>query len=233
MGIKTFLKLRMDILMNREPWIRVQVKKKISWYGNKYGGFYVVPELLNKESVVYSFGIGQDVSFDLDVINNHHCSVFAYDPTPKSIEWVSKQDLPGNFHFQPYAINNKDGETVFHLPRNKSYVSGSLAETEITIDGELISVPVFRMKTLMEMNRHDHISVLKMDIEGSEYDVLEDILNSGIQVQQILVEFHHRLKGIGTHKTRKALELLNSNGFKVFGISELNREISLIHEIRD
>jgi FkbM family methyltransferase len=233
MRVKAFLKRNLDILSGREPRIRVQVGKKKSWYGNKYGGFYIIPELLNADSIMYSFGIGEDVSFDMDVINNHGCQVFAYDPTPRSIEWISRQDLPNNFHFQPYGIHSIDAESAFYLPKNKAYVSGSLSLTEISDEREKISVPVFRLKTLMEKNRHDHISVLKMDIEGAEYEVIEDIINSGIQVQQVLVEFHHRLKEIGAPKTRQALKLLNDNGFKVFGVSELNSEISLIHELRD
>ena len=33
------------------------------WYGSEYGGFYVCPSLLNSQSVVYSFGVGEDISF--------------------------------------------------------------------------------------------------------------------------------------------------------------------------
>lgn len=233
MNLKAFLKLNMDILLGREPRIKVQVRKNKSWYGNKYGGFYIVPAGLDKNSIVYSFGIGEDVSFDLDVINNIGCQVFAYDPTPRSIEWVSHQDLTDNFHFQPCGISNEDGESVFYLPKNKSHVSGSLSLTDNTDEKEKISVPIFRLKTLMEKNGHDHINVLKMDIEGAEYDVLQDIIHSGIHVEQILVEFHHRFISNGFAKTSNALKLLNTNGYKVYGVSDLNSEISLIHEIRD
>jgi FkbM family methyltransferase len=233
MGIKAFLKRNLDILRNLEPRIRVQVRKRKSWYGNKYGGFFIFPEGLNEDSIIYSFGIGEDVSFDLDVIDKHKCKVYAYDPTPRSIEWISNQALPDNFHFQPWGIHSKDGESVLYLPKNKSHVSGSLSLTEITDEKEKITVPVFRLKILMEKNQHDHISVLKMDIEGAEYDVIEDIISSGINIQQILVEFHHRLYKDGVSKTRNALKLLNDNGYKVFGVSDLNSEISLINEIRN
>lgn len=231
MTIKAFLKRNLDIILNLEPRIKEQVRKKKSWYGNKYGGFFVIPEGLNVDSIIYSFGIGEDVSFDLDVIKNHKCKVFAYDPTPRSIGWVSSQELPRNFKFQPYGIHSKDGESVFYLPKNKSHISGSLSLTENTNDKEKISVPVFRLNTLMEKNGHDHISVLKMDIEGAEYDVLEDIIHSGINVEQILIEFHHRFLKDGVSKTRKTLKLLNDNGYKVFGVSDLNLEISLVYEI--
>lgn len=231
MRLKAILKRNLDILTGREPRIRVQVRKKKSWYGNKYGGFYIVPELLNKDSIVYSFGIGEDASFDLDVIENHGCRVFAYDPTPKSIEWVSHLELPDNFHFQPCGISAQNGESIFYLPKNKSHVSGSLSLTSNTDEKERISVPVFRLKTLMDNNQHDHISVLKMDIEGAEYEVLEDIIHSGLNVEQVLVEFHHRFLSNGIVKTRNVLKLLNDKGYKVFGISDLNSEISLINEL--
>jgi FkbM family methyltransferase len=231
MGVRVWLKRSLEIITGREPRIRVQVKKKNSWYGNKYGGFYVVPEKISKDSIVYSFGIGEDVSFDLDIIKNHECHVFAYDPTPKSIEWISRQDLPGKFHFLPFGLSHQDGESVFYLPKNKAHVSGSLSLTDNIDAKEKISIPVFRLKTLMEKNSHDHINVLKMDIEGAEYEVLEDIIHSGVVVEQILVEFHHRFMHDGTSKTSSTLKLLYDNGFRVFGVSALNSEISLFNDL--
>ena len=38
----------------------------------------------------------------------------------------------------------------------------------------------------------NHIDVIRMDIEGAEYEVLENILNNRISVDQILSEFHDR-----------------------------------------
>jgi hypothetical protein len=51
----------------------VKVGKK--WYGNDYGGFFVAPAFINNHSIVYSFGIGEDVSFDESVIKHHNCKV--------------------------------------------------------------------------------------------------------------------------------------------------------------
>jgi len=46
------------------------------------------------------------------------------------------------------------------------------------------------MKTFDDITRelgHNHIDVLKMDIEGSEYDVIGTILASPVTIDQILV----------------------------------------------
>jgi len=39
-----------------------------------------------------------------------------------------------------------------------------------------------------------------MDIEGAEYEVIDDLIASGIRPKQILVEFHHRFKNVGVKK---------------------------------
>ena len=48
----------------------IRLKKK--WFGNNYGGFFINQEGLNKSSVVYSIGIGEDISFDLEIIEKYN-----------------------------------------------------------------------------------------------------------------------------------------------------------------
>ena len=42
----------------------------------------------------------------------------------------------------------------------------------------------------MKSNGHSHLDLLKIDIEGAEYEVLNYLINKSISVTQILVEFH-------------------------------------------
>ena len=35
--------------------IKLGVKCSVKWYGNSYGGFYLIPNLLKKDSIIYSF----------------------------------------------------------------------------------------------------------------------------------------------------------------------------------
>jgi FkbM family methyltransferase len=142
---------------------------------------------LDENAIVYSFGIGEDVSFDTAVINNHNCHVFGFDPTPKSINWVKKQELSEKFHFHEFGISSKSG---FYLPKNPEYVSGSL-NTQKNVDlTNKISVIMKSIENIMKELGHKHIDVLKMDIESAEYDVIENILNAKISITQILIEFH-------------------------------------------
>jgi hypothetical protein len=67
-----------------------------------------------------------------------------------------------------------------------------------------------------------------MDIEGSEYDVIDEICEKNILVKQILIEFHHHFSTIPVSRTKKAISKLNQHDWKVFNVSENGHEISLI-----
>ena len=225
------IKSRKDCLLGKECNFSIQREMKIQWAGDHNCGFYIVPELLHDKSVVYSFGVGEDISFDKDLIENFHCEVFAYDPTPRPKDFIRKKKL-SSLHFFDVGISDFDGTMDFYFPENNEYVSCS-AYNRWGYDEEKrkpIQVPVNRVSTLMEKNHHEQIDLLKMDIEGSEYAVLDDLIKENIPVTQICVEFHHRFKGIWLQKTKKAIENLNKNGCELVAISETKEEYTFVYK---
>ncbi len=200
------------------------------WYGNDYGGFYVCPELLNKNSIVYSFGIGFDITFDTTIIKNHDCHVFGFDPTPKSIQWIRNRALPEKFHFYESGISDKSGPVEFYLPKNREHVSGSIIIQDNVNVQEKVTVIMKSLSDIMNELGHQHIDLLKLDIEGAEYDVLENILNAKIPVTQILVEFHDRFFDNGRQKTKQMIESMKSNGYEIFAVSDSFEEVSFINK---
>jgi hypothetical protein len=72
-------------------------------------------------------------------------------------------------------------------------------------------------------NGHREIDLLKIDIEGAEYGVLEQILRDRIAVRQLLVEFHHGIiPGIfGTSSMRSILKLI-SQGYHLIDVDGNN-----------
>lgn len=229
--MKIISKIRHLVKKNQKKYshFKVELKCNYEWYGNDYGGFYLCPNFLDENSIVYSFGIGEDMSFDNAVIKNHNCNVFGFDPTPKSVEWIKTQETSNKFQFYDFGISNKNGIVNFFLPKNTGHVSGSL-DLQINInENRKINVEVKSLSDIVDRLGHKHIDVLKMDIEGSEYDVLENILNSKIPITQILVEFHDRLFLNGHLKSKKIIEKMKNCGYQMFGISDSFEEISFIN----
>ncbi|WP_027378826.1 FkbM family methyltransferase [Chryseobacterium daeguense] len=222
-----FIKLS---LSSHTKHLKKDIDLKKEWLGNDYGGFFIAPEFLNQNSIVYSFGIGEDISFDLGVINKFKSFVFGFDPTPKSINWIASQNIPSKFSFFDYGIGSKTMKDIFYLPKNPDYVSGStIQQSNVNLDSK-IEVQLKNLSDISAELGHKKIDVLKIDIEGSEYDVIENILNSDIEIGQILVEIHERFFNDGKQKTINMLGNLREHGFLVFGISETFEEISLINK---
>lgn len=195
--------------------------------GSAYGGYALCTEGLDSSSIVYSVGLGEDISFDLALIERVGCMVYGFDPTPRSIAWVRAQTLPASFVLLPFGLADYDGVASFTPPANPAHVSHSLvARAE---DGrDRIDLPVRRLATLMQELGHRHIDVLKMDIEGAEYAVIDDLCASDIRPRQLLLEFHHQLPGISLARSEAALDRLNDAGYRIFDLQPTGRELSLV-----
>lgn len=199
--------------------------------GKARSGYVVYPQGLGPHSIVYSLGIGFNTFFDDSIIAAHGVQVFGFDPTPRSIEWVATQQMPPQFQFHPYGVADYDGTARFTAPERSCAASYTLVErpdVAAKAPEAPIEAPVYRLSTLMERLGHDHIDILKMDIEGAEYGVIADLLKSRLDVRQVCVEFHHFFREIGPAKTREAVKLLNDAGYRIFHISEKGREYSFL-----
>jgi FkbM family methyltransferase len=209
------------------PGPGVEIDAESVFLGTSYGGYEILPAFVSTESIVYSVGIGEDISFDLGLMERFGCAVHGFDPTPRSLAWLEKQTLPPNFHVHPYGLADFDGIARFAPPKNPAYVSHSTLPGH---DGERIELPVKRLSTAMRELGHDRLDVLKLDIEGSEYGVLKDLLTTGPLPRQLLVEFHHGLGGATLDQTEAALSDLARAGYQVFDARETGREFSLVRK---
>jgi len=209
----------------------VKVKCNFKWFGNDYGGFYICPDVFrNEEIIVYSIGIGEDASFDIDFMKEYkNCKIFAFDPTPKSIEWMKKQKLPQNFNICPYGISSKTGEQKMFLPQNKNHVSGSMYELEHLSKDDTITVKMKRIEDILREYGHEYVDIIKMDIEGGEFSVLENMNFKRINCGQIVLEFHEQFFKDGKELMEKAIKKLKNNNYCCFAISHSCHEYSFIN----
>lgn len=206
---------------------RVEVERTTERHGSLYGGWTVDPTLLGKDSVVYSVGVGEDITWDLAMIDRFGCVIHAMDPTPRSIEYVKGQRVPAGFVMHGWGLAARDGELTFYPPEDPSHVSHTILPRESTA-GRAITVPVLRLSTIMGRLGHTRLDVLKIDIEGAEYEVIEDLASSGYEIGQLLIEFHHRFPEVGVERTRRGIETLRGAGYRIFSISPSGEEYSFI-----
>ena len=220
------LKKKWRVARGRDIFLVPQVERATLTFGNPGAAWTFCPGRISESSIVYSFGVGEEISFDRELIHHFRATVHAFDPTPRSVAWVDTQALPDQFIFHSYGVAAQDGLRRFTPPRNQGHVSHTLLERDSPWDA--IEVPVQRLPTIMRTLGHARIDLLKMDIEGAEYEVVTDLLDSGIVVEQLLVEFHHRWPEVGISRTTHAIHQLNKAGYRIFSVSASGEEYGFL-----
>jgi FkbM family methyltransferase len=225
----TLLRAR-KVLLGRDFYQFRQLRKSRLKFGNRFADWTFCPDAIDENSVVYSFGVGGDISFDLQLMKRFNLHIHAFDPSPGSVAWIENQVLPEEFHFYPYGLAGIDGQITFAEPSEPGIHSLFTTHSKEKAGEGLVHhvLPVHRLSTIIKKLDHSKIDILKMDIEGAEYEVIEDILTLPMPVSQILIEFHHRFGHIGVKQTRQAISSLNRAGYKIFNVSATGEEISFI-----
>ena len=172
-----------------ESALSIRPRDDLEKLGSDYGGYAVPVDLLGPDSTCYSCGVGEDVTFDLALIARTGCRVHAFDPTPRAAAYASQiSEREPLFSFHPYGVWRADETKRFYSPADDSHVShsiGNLQGTHEYFDAECRSIP-----SLMAELGHSTLDLLKLDIEGAEYDVLENVLDTQVDVRVLCVEFH-------------------------------------------
>lgn len=141
--------------------------------------------------VIYSFGVGNDVSFDVEAARLFGVPIYMYDPTPNVALFMKDYEDNERLIFKKEGIYSRDAEV-------KLYTSDKVLNSSLYPIHGKDKHEIVRCRTLadfMAENGHDHIDILKMDVEGVSDEVLEQIMDeTQIRPKQIVTEFE--IKGI-------------------------------------
>lgn len=211
------------LLSRQDPWFWIERRVPVE----RHGDWFMAPNGLTEASIVYSLGIGRDVSFDLSVIKRFGVQVHAFDPTPSAVAWLKQQALPAQFRVTELGVAGFDGDAVFSPPNDSANPSFGYQGRASEGAGQ-VTCQVRRLGSLMHTLGHAHIDLLKMDIEGAEYEVIDDLVSADLAIGQLLVEFHHRRAGLGAQKTRQAVARLRQAGFELFHMSSSGQEMAFL-----
>ncbi len=199
-----------------ERSIRATPRADLIRLGDAYGGWWVPRDLLDAGSVCYLAGVGEDVTFDLALIAEVGCEVWAMDPTPRAVAHVESVDEP-RFHFIPEGLWSEDSELRFYEPLNPAHVSHSVVNAQGTT--KFFSARCRSLRSFMAELGHDRVDLLKMDIEGSEVAVIDDMLTNGPLPRVLLVELD---APEAPWKTLARVRRLRAAGYTVVKVEGLN-----------
>ena len=203
--------------------IKISVVKCLERIGSDYGGWIIPTHLIDENSICYCAGVGEDVTFDLGLIGRFNCTVFAYDPTPRAIQYVRREvSEEPRFNFYPIGLWDREETVRFYAPSNPDHVSYSALNLQRT--DEYFEAECKRLSSIMRENRHDRIDLLKLDIEGAEYRVIDSIVKDGLDIRIICVEYDeafHPLDAAYKRRIRESVNKLVKHGYRLVAVDRV------------
>lgn len=162
--------------------------RPIIFLGSSYGGYGVPDGVIDSSWTCYCAGTGADISFDLALVERYGCHVFAYEPAPEAQQYVREASAGvEGFAFMPVGLAPSDGHVTFYRAADPEHMALSTADLQGTRDA--VEAPVRSVPSLMRELGHERVDLLKLAVEGTEYELLESLDLGALGVRLLLVEF--------------------------------------------
>jgi FkbM family methyltransferase len=178
--------------------------------------YAVLPPFASDTRVV-DVGVGDRPDFAEELAARFGARCLLVDPTRKHSDVLNAWcDRDRRFQYLCAALGSTPGRMQFFESRQQ--VSGSIFPTHRNVAGgdvDTYEVPVVTLDDLVRQVG-GHIDVLKIDVEGAEFDVLEQASGAALAaIDQILVEFHDGTIPEFSRRDRdRAIRPLMASGFK-------------------
>jgi FkbM family methyltransferase len=181
----------------RRRWFEYQVPRTelrslpgLVELGSSYGSWILPVGLIESSWTCYMVGAGGDVTVDLALAGGYGVTVRAFDPVAEYVE-AARADGKGEPRFSVHqaAIAVRDGPIrmqVTHHPGSQSVSAAQLYDTH-----SFIELPGRTLPSLMAEFGDEQIDLLKIDVEGSEYELMPTLDLPGLGVKVFAIQLHH------------------------------------------
>lgn len=186
--------------------------------------------------VVFSVGIGSDITWDEEMIEKYSTQHHGWDPTPVPVEFFKHHPKPKDFIFHRFGLGAVNGNVTLKVAKGDKDNLSIMERESLAVDGTVLSYPILTLGSMMARTRHEWLSILKIDIEGLEFDVLESWHKSmsSIPADQVLIEFHERFFRSNPRRDQlvaQAIMKLADLGFDLICHAKWVREAHLLYYI--
>jgi len=200
---------------------------KDNYLGNQFAEVYkeriYAPFLMDKKDLTI-VDIGSNIGITTYYFSQFAKRVVAVEPAKEHFEVLTKMvefNELKNVTLVNKAIYMKAGEFPLFHPRNENKTMYSL-HSAIKAEEEEV-VQAITLEDLFKQEKLDHVDLLKMDIEGSETEVLSSDSFKAVsdKIDLIVVERHYW----NGRNPNQLVEALKNNGFTIEAIPSQDNEI--------
>jgi FkbM family methyltransferase len=212
------------LMVMHECGFRVIVKKgQTGMTGNLYSGLHEFEEMMFvihyvREQDIF-FDIGANVGiYTLLVANLKKARSYCFEPIPSTFYFLRLNMIVNNLENSVTCYNKGVGDETATL----SFVSDKDSMNKVLTteyNGEVIQAEIVKLDDFFENNPVNNYSMLKIDTEGYEYNVLKgaNSIISDSRVKVILVEMN---------EAEKIHQLLSGKGFVACTYNPFTRQLN-------
>jgi FkbM family methyltransferase len=139
---------------------------------------------LNEGSIVLDVG-GYHGDWAADIFDKYRCTVHVFEPIVEWAHSIQKRFL-GNekIHVHPFGFGARTEQVLFSIEED--------ATSSFKHMGKSVEVNIKKAADFIQSLENSKIDLIKINIEGGEYELLEHLLDTGLieRFKSIQVQFH-------------------------------------------
>jgi len=140
---------------------------------------------LNENSVVFDLG-GYEGQWSSDIFSRYCCNIYIFEPVTDFADLILKRFKKNPkiriFHF---GLAERTHQEIISVNNDASSIFSKKT-------GKYEEITLIRASEFIKQNSINHIDLMKINIEGGEYHLLEHLIESGLisTIDNIQVQFH-------------------------------------------
>jgi FkbM family methyltransferase len=163
---------------------REQQERLDSWFRNQGDKSLRLDYDLNENSTVLDLG-GYEGQWTSDIFSKYGCSIHVFEPVADFAERIADRFRPNkkiSVHNYGLASENKTVRLALGQDESSAFKDGE----------EVTEIKLVRALDFFARHNISQIDLMKINIEGGEYELLEHLIKSGFikNVSNVQVQFH-------------------------------------------
>jgi FkbM family methyltransferase len=140
---------------------------------------------LNQDSLVFDLG-GYHGDWTGNIVENYWCNVYVFEPVQEYYEHITKR-FSKNKKVRVYQFGLADRTMKVNISVNKD------ASSVCRSVGPCQGISLVKASDFFEENSITHIDLMKINIEGGEYDLLDHLIENNLIriIDNIQIQFHN------------------------------------------
>jgi FkbM family methyltransferase len=173
---------------------------------------------LNESCVVFDIG-GYEGSFAHNIYKRYKSKIYIFEPITSYYEEIKKR-FCGVSDIRVFNYGISDKKTSIEFMVSDLMSSSVITDNQMEEESLRVMCELRDIVDVIDENNFEYIDLMKINIEGGEYDVLPRLIESGYikRIKNLQIQFHRRDRAsmIHVHELRRLLKETHENTYQMY-----------------